>query len=300
MNDYQTPEIYRRELARMEAAMRQQFEWLKTWHLSVFARKEGEELDLTTITNSPFNAWYKGLPQDLFSESPVFVALGFSLESMQTLGNQLINLLAENEEFQGADYASFMVAVANFNGLVIKLMREALNQIAQVDNLTGVGNETGMRAQIIAERGRVRRTNQQACIALAEIGDFSTPNREGLDLEADLNVGRSEIISAFASVAVDLLRPYDRIYRIDNDNFVFCLPYTDTDVANLVVKRLHATITNNGLELEDGTQILVELRFGIAPIHANDEIADVMAHAWEALDLARSNALLNVVAWYVN
>ena len=300
MNDYQTPEIYRRELARMEAAVREQFEWLKNWHLSVFARKEGEELDLTTVGTSPFYVWYKGLPQDLFAESPVFLALGFSLDSMQTLSTQLVNLLAKNEEFQGADYVAFMEAVANFNELVIKLMREALSQIAQVDNLTGVGNETGMRAQILAERGRIGRTNQQACIALAELGDFSVPNEEGLDLETSLKVGRSEIISAFASTAVDLLRPYDQLYRIDNDNFVFCLPYTDTDVANLVINRLHANITSSGLELEDGTQVLMELRFGIAPIHANDEIADVMAHAREALDLARSNALLDVVAWYVS
>lgn len=300
MNDYQTPEIYQRELARMEAAVREQFEWLKTWHLSVFARKEGEELDLTTIATSPFSAWYNGLPQDLFSESPIFVALGFSLKSMQTLSNQLLNQLAENEEFHGADYAAFMEAVANFNDVVIKLMREALNQIAQVDNLTGVGNETGMRAQILAERGRIRRTNQEACIALAELGDYSVPNEEGLDLETKLKVGRSEIISAFASTTVDLLRPYDQLYRIDNDNFVICLPHTDTDVAKLVINRLHATITDSGLELEDGTQVLTELRFGIAPIHTDDEIADVMAHAGDALDLARSNALLDVVAWYLS
>jgi GGDEF domain-containing protein len=299
-DDFKTPEVYLRELARMEVAMREQFEWQKTWHLAIFARKEDEELDLTAITTSPFRAWYKGLPQELFADSAVFVALGFSLEAMQTLGNQLLDQLADTEEFQGADYAAFMDAVVSFNDLVFKLMREALNQVAQVDNLTGVGNETGMHAHVLAERERVRRTNQQACIALAELGEYSVPEEEGLELSSEVMVGRSEVIAQFALVCMGMLRPYDQIYRIDNDNFVLCLPYTDTDVANLVISRLHATVVNGGLEMEDGTKVVIGLRFGIAPIGPDDEVEDALAHAGEALELARTNALLDVVAWYVS
>ena len=53
------------------------------------------------------------------------------------------------------------------------------------------------------------------------------------------------------------------------------------------------------LTMEDGTKVFIGLRFGIAPIGNDDEIEDVMAHAREALELARTNALLDVVAWYV-
>ena len=299
-DEFKTPEVYLRELNRMEVAMSEQFGWLKNWHLAIFARKEDEEIDLTALATSPFRAWYKGLPQDLFSESAIFIALGFSLESMRTLGNQLLDALGETEEFQGADYAAFMDAVISFNDLVFKLMREALNQVAQVDNLTGVGNETGMQAHVLAERERVRRTNQQACIALAELGEYSVPEEEGLELDAVVMVGRSEVISQFALACMEMLRPYDQIYRIDNDNFVLCLPYTDTDVANLVISRLHASVVNGGLEMEDGTKVEIGLRFGIAPIGPDDEVEDVLAHAREAVELARTNALLDVVAWYVS
>jgi len=299
MDEFKTPAVYQRELNRMEAAMRDQFRWLQNWHLAIFARKDDEEIDLSDLANSPFRAWYKGLPQDLFAESAIFVALGFSLESMQTLGNQLLDQLGETEEFQGADYAAFMDAVISFNDLVFKMMREALNQVAQVDNLTGVGNETGMHAHVLAERERVRRTNQQASIALAELGEYSVPDEEGLELDADIMVGRSEVIAQFALACMGTLRPYDQIYRVDNDNFVLCLPYTDTDVANLVISRLHASVVGGGLEMEDGTKVMIGLRFGIAPIGPDDEVEDVLAHAREALELARANALLDVVAWYV-
>ena len=112
-------------------------------------------------------------------------------------------------------------------------------------------------------------------------------------------MGRSEVISEFAHASVELLRPYDQLYRIVNDNFVICLPYTDTDVANLVISRLHASLAGGGLDMEDGTKVFVGLRFGIAPIGDEDEIEYVMARAREALELARTNALLDVVAWYV-
>jgi diguanylate cyclase (GGDEF)-like protein len=299
-DEFETPEVYQRELMRMEAAMREQFEWLKTWHLTVFS-STGEELPaFDAIATSPFRAWYKGLPQDLFAESPIFIALGFSLESMHSLGERLLAQIEENGQFPDGDYTEFMDSVISFNDLVFKLMRESLNQIAHVDTLTGVGNETGMRVHITAERERVRRTSQQACIALAELGDFTVPEEKGLDFHVDLQVGRSEVISGFAQASAELLRPYDQLYRTDNDNFVFCLPYTDTDVANLVISRLHATLVGGGLEMEDGTRVEIGLRFGIAPIGGEDEIEDVMAHAREALELARTNALVDVVAWYVS
>ena len=298
-DEFKTPEVYQRELRRMEAAMRDQVEWLKDWHLLVFAGADAEESDYAAIATSPFRAWYKGLPQDLFAESPIFVALGFSLESMQSLGNQVLDLLEDDADIPEPEYAAFMDSVIHFNDQVFKLMRESLSQIAQVDNLTGFGNETGMRVHIMAERERVRRTSQQACIALAELGEYSVPDEEGLELGTDIKVGRSEVISEFAHASAELLRPYDQLYRIDNDNFVICLPYTDTDVANLVISRLHESLVGGGLAMEDGTKVFIGLRFGIAPIGNDDEIEDVMAHAREALELARTNALLDLVAWYV-
>ena len=36
-DDFKTPEMFRRELSRMEAAMAAQVEWLKEWHISVLA-----------------------------------------------------------------------------------------------------------------------------------------------------------------------------------------------------------------------------------------------------------------------
>jgi|TARA_B100000315_G_C14494675_1_gene549333 diguanylate cyclase (GGDEF)-like protein len=300
VDDFKTPDIYRRELTRMEAAMREQIEWLKDWHLYVFSNTGDEQEEFENIAEFPFKAWYGGLPQELFAESPIFVALGFNLESMQTLANQFVRVFQESGHFPEAEYGDFMDSVSKFNDLVFKLMRESLNQVAHVDDLTGVGNETGMRAHISAERERVRRTNQQACVALAELGEYTVPDEDGLELDPDVKVSRSEVISRFAQTVEEMLRPYDQLYRIDNDDFVLCLPYTDTDVANLVVNRLHAALVGGGLGMEDGTKVELVLRFGIAPIGADDEVEDVMEHAREAVELARANALLDVVAWYVS
>ncbi|NQV55486.1 MAG: diguanylate cyclase [Rhodospirillales bacterium] len=295
--DFRTPDLYRKELARMEVAMRDQVNWLKDWHLKVFADLDSEEMDTEGLTLSPFRAWYRGLSKDLFSESPIFAALGFALESMQSLANQLVQEIQDGNEFPEEGYRDFMDAVSNFNELVFKLMREALNRIAHVDDLTGVGNETGMRAHISSERERVRRTVQHACVAVAELGRYSIIDDEDGDGATDIAVSRAEVITQFAAAVSDMLRPYDQLYRIDNDNFMLCLPYTDVDVANLVVNRLHAFLVSNGLVMEDGSKVRLEMFFGIAPIRPDDEIEQVLEHSCQALELAQENALLNVVAW---
>ena len=148
-----------------------------------------------------------------------------------------------------------------------------------------------MRDEIIAERERVKRMGQDACIALAHIGSFTA--EDGLED----NVSRSEVLLEFAISLAEQLRPYDRIYRIDNDMFLVCLPYTDVDVAKIVMDRLHANLAGGLLSLEDGTKIMLEAHVGIAPVGGDEDVDTILEHANEAMDIARSNALTNVFMW---
>jgi diguanylate cyclase (GGDEF)-like protein len=283
--DFRTPEMYRRELSRMEAAMTAQIGWLKDWHLKVLgATDEQSRAAARLLGPSPFKAWYYGLPSELYDDSPIFAALGFSLESMQTLADQLAGTVGGGGEFSAEDYAAFMDAVGKFTELVFKLMRQSISKIAFIDDITGVGNENGMKIQIAAELERVRRTDQRACVALAEIADISLAGASAEDLSYRVN--RQEVLSAFAAKLGDLLRPYDQLFRTADDRFLVSLPYTETNVAELVVNRLHASLTGGNLVLPDETEIEVLLRFGIASIEPDDEVDTVLEHAEQALQTA--------------
>ena len=135
-----------------------------------------------------------------------------------------------------------------------------------MDELTGARHETAKRDKIIAERERVNRMDQDACIALAEIGSLTAAD------SLEDYVSRAEVLLEFSVTLAEQLRPYDRLLRIDKDMFLVSLPYTDVDVAKIVMDRLHEKVTGGSLAFDGGTQITLEAHFDISPVDGGEEV----------------------------
>ena len=293
-DDFKTPEMFRRELSRMEAAMAAQVEWLKEWHISVLAPDPNQPP--VAIGPTPFRAWYYGLPSDLFAESMAFAVLGMNLETMQTLAEQLANTVRQNAgKLPAGEYAHFMDAVGKFNQGVFKLIRECVSEIAFIDDLTGVGNENGMKQHIAAELERVRRTNQRCCVALVEISNFRLA---GSDDDDGYHLNSAEVMTAFAALLGSKLRPYDQLFRTGADFFMMALPYTESDVAEAVLKRIAGNLTGGRLKLIDETLVDLDIRFGLASIEPTDTIDSVIENAYTALDQAKNGPRPGLIATY--
>ena len=160
-----------------------------------------------------------------------------------------------------------------------------------MDELTGARHETAKRDKIIAERERVNRMDQDACIALAEIGSLTAAD------SLEDYVSRAEVLLEFSVTLAEQLRPYDRLLRIDKDMFLVSLPYTDVDVAKIVMDRLHEKVAGGSLEFDDGTQITLEAHFDISPVNGGEEVGTILDHAHEAMDIAKNNALIDIFLW---
>ena len=290
-NELKTPEKLRQELRRLEDAVSDHITWMKDWHLQVLgAAMNGEAISTAEDDiQIPFLKWYYGQAQDIFGDSPAYPALRFSLAALQSHALQLAEKLNETGKFPPAEYKEFMESAAAFNEMTFKLQRESLFQIAQIDDLTGAGDVTAMRDYIEAER--VKRMDQAATVVICELSDFAS--RGG----APVKNSRSEVLVEFAVTISDQLRPYDQLYRIDNDQFLICLPYTDITVAEQVIKRLHGKVSGSLLKMKDGTQVKLETYMGIAPIGGEESVETILEHATEALELARINALTDVYSW---
>lgn len=292
-NAQKTPARLRQELGGLEDAIAAHISWLKDWHVRIFgAAMNGEAIPTVEDTSqTPFRKWYYGPALDVFGESPAYPALGFGMESMQSQARQLIEKLNETGKFPPTEYKEFMDAAASFNEKTFKLQRETLFQITQIDDLTGAGDEMAMRDYIESERERVKRAGQDATVVICELADYINQKGESVDAE------RSEVLVEFAVTIADQLRPYDQLYRINNDQFLICLPYTDVGVAELVIKRLHDKVSGSLLKMKDGAEIKLRTHMGIAPIGAEESVETILEHASEALDLARINALSDVYSW---
>jgi diguanylate cyclase (GGDEF)-like protein len=97
----------------------------------------------------------------------------------------------------------------------------------------------------------------------------------------------SALLAAFAAKLDDMLRPYDQLFRAGNDRFLVSLPYTETNVAEMVVGRLHDQLTGGNLTLPDETEIEILLRFGLASIEPDDEVDTIIEHAEQALQTSK-------------
>jgi PleD family two-component response regulator len=89
------------------------------------------------------------------------------------------------------------------------------------------------------------------------------------------------------------------LFRTGADFFMMALPYTETDVAEAVLKRLADNLSGGRLKLIDETPIELDIRFGLASIEPNDSIDGVIENAYSALDQARiGNSLIATYRHY--
>ena len=160
-----------------------------------------------------------------------------------------------------------------------------------MDELTGARHETAKRDKIIAERERVNRMDQDACIALAEIGSLTAAD------SLEDYVSRAEVLLEFSVTLAEQLRPYDRLLRIYNDMFLVSLPYTDVDVAKIVMDRLHEKVTGGSLAFDGGTHNNPGSPFRHFAGRWRRGSGTILDHAHEAMDIAKYNALANIFMW---
>jgi diguanylate cyclase (GGDEF)-like protein len=210
---------------------------------------------------------------------------------MQSYAHQLAEKLNQTGKLPPDEYNDFMTAAAAFNEKSFRLQRETLFQIAHIDDLTGIGDEIAMFDFIEAERERVKRMDQDASIVICELADYT--NQEGEPVDAD----RAEVLVEFSQIIANQLRPYDQLYRIDNDEFLICLPYTDLAVAELVIKRLHDRVSGKLLVMKDGSEIKLRTHMGIAPIGGDENVETILGHAIEAMNIARVNVASDIFTW---
>lgn len=291
--DLKTPEVYRHEVERLGEALSAQTTWLKEMHLVLFGQGENSLAKGGALPahRSPFRDWYQGMAKDLFTDSSTFAALGLRLETMETHAGHLAQAVLRGLKFPETEYVEFMDSLVAFEELAFKLQRETMTTIAGVDDLTGIGNEASFSDQIIAERERVKRADQATCIGFTEIGDY------GSESVPKANIGENEMVAAFSDFLVGKLRPYDQMFRLDDGGFALCLPYTEANVAELVITRIQQQLADGEVKLSDGTAINITAFFGITPVRADDSVSAVRSHASEALNIARDNALVNVFTW---
>lgn len=128
---------------------------------------------------------------------------------------------------------------------------------AAYDYLTGILNRRAFMKTIEQEKERAGRKNSPLSLLLLDIDFFKTIN------DQYGHVGGDHVLKRVALHLAEKLRPYDALGRYGGDEFIICLPGSETAEAETIAERLRQHIEQTEIVF-NGTRIPVTISIGIA------------------------------------
>ncbi len=158
-------------------------------------------------------------------------------------------------------------------------LRDSSLAQAERDRLTGTLNRDAILSILFRETDRVQRMNYGLCVILLDIDDFGHWNSE-LGIEAC-----DDLLRRVSQRIQSLLRSYDMLGRMGDDEFLIALPGCSTVNAVLLAERLRSDIFEVPFEMS-GRSIRLSACFAVAESKGRSPVV-VLREAEQALNEAR-------------
>jgi diguanylate cyclase (GGDEF)-like protein len=136
--------------------------------------------------------------------------------------------------------------------------REALQEQATRDFLTGLWNRSAILDIFLREIDRASREDKSVGVLLCDIDHFKKFNDEHGHRAGDA------VLRQTAERMRTTSRPYDLIGRYGGEEFLAILPGCDLTFAGYVAERLRARVADEPMELPDGTPVIVTMSLGVS------------------------------------
>ena len=146
--------------------------------------------------------------------------------------------------------------------------RERIMQLAETDELTGIGNKRHFRRRLAYEMDRARVYNLPLTLLLLDIDEFKKINDTFGHTMGDV------VLSEFCATIHDSLRPPDFLARFGGDEFALILPHTDVAGACAVAERVMAQVSDLAIFKDEHTQVSCSVSIGIAEFSSADHLPE--------------------------
>lgn len=183
-----------------------------------------------------------------------------------------------------------MGMLAVYYRLATSAAEQRLKVQASTDELTGLTNRRRMLEYINEEAKRIRRSGRSATLIMGDVDHFKQVNdKYGHQAGDAVLVGVAEQLRAS-------LRSQDFIARWGGEEFLFLLPETDVNGAQIAAEKLREAIRGREIEC-DGRKLKVTMTFGIAPLDSVSGIDECISRADDALYRGKQAGRDRVVTW---
>jgi len=156
-----------------------------------------------------------------------------------------------------------------------------IEELAELDELTGSYNRRCIMQQLGAEIERSRQTAAPCAIALIDLDWFKRIN------DAHGHPVGDEVLRTFAITVFANIRPADRFGRYGGEEFLLLLPGTDGDAAERTLERLRGIVADlDWSAFSAGMRVTISA--GVVTLRDNDSADTVLARADGALYSAKA------------
>ncbi len=186
----------------------------------------------------------------------------------------------------------FLMTSARYYKLSRRLMLEIsnrkkieakLHKLVLTDYLTGVRNRRHFYQAADTEHQRFERYHHQYALVIVDIDYFKRVNDDYGHLEGD------KVLYQVAMILQNEARKPDTVARIGGEEFVYLLPETSLEEAQIIAERVRKQVEATTILLDDGRTISVTVSIGIAIATKQDQqFEQVLTRADQALYKAKA------------
>lgn len=171
----------------------------------------------------------------------------------------------------------------------LKIANRRIEELAQLDELTGLQNRRAIMKTLNDEMARAQRSDVPCSVAIIDLDFFKRINDEFGHATGDEAL-RTFAISIFANI-----RTIDKLGRYGGEEFLLILPDTAKDQAVRTLDRLRSIVSELNWAAISGKMNLT-MSVGICAVRREDSAADLLARADIALYRAKDAGRNRVIA----
>lgn len=158
-----------------------------------------------------------------------------------------------------------------------KKLIERLNQLAKIDDLTGIPNRRYFTELAEKELIRAKRYHHPLSLIIIDFDDLKKVN----DTYGHLAGDRALVV--FSKIVQALIRDVDIVGRFGGDEFLILLPETDRHKAEFVIDRIQQILTASPVIFQE-EQFYISISAGVTALEEwTDSLADLINRADENL-----------------
>lgn len=166
--------------------------------------------------------------------------------------------------------------------------RQALENLANKDGLTGLTNRRHFMLTAEAELQRAQRYRRPVSVGMADLDFFKKLN------DTYGHAAGDTVLRAFAGLMLETLRQSDLVCRYGGEEFAFVFPESTLEEASSLAERFRASCAEHDIRLADGSLVRVTLSLGIADA-SSGSLEEALKRADEALYEAKHKGRNRVV-----